>query len=76
VITLASAGCLFRAVELKVAINKLNFYSENPWHNIEMGNAKIDRCDGTRHIAAMQLASFTAGPMTVKSSRSRLPISP
>src|SRR5215472_15569027 len=29
-----------------------------------------------RHIAAIRLTSFTAGPMTVKSSRSRLPILP
>jgi hypothetical protein len=29
-----------------------------------------------RHIAAMRFASFTAGPMTVKSSHSRLPTLP
>lgn len=29
-----------------------------------------------RHMAAMRLASFTAGPSTVKSSRSRLPTLP
>jgi hypothetical protein len=29
-----------------------------------------------RHIAAIRLASFTAGPTTVKSSRSGLPMLP